>query len=147
MAVMVWIHGGAFSFGSSTGYYGGVLAALNDVIVVSINYRVGVLGFFNVPGTGVKGNYGMLDQVETELSFYICTCFSTRQNDSVTQVTIYAMSDQVGYLSSLYCKSLKPFLLSENSLGTVLLVCIGAKKKPSGSVALENTAYPTRTPY
>ena len=63
MAVMVWIHGGAFSMGSSSGYYGGVLAAFNDVIVVSINYRLGVNGFFNVPNTGVKGNYGMLDQV------------------------------------------------------------------------------------
>ena len=63
MAVMVWIHGGAFSMGSSSGYYGGVLAAFNDVIVVSINYRLGVNGFFNVPDTDVKGNYGMLDQV------------------------------------------------------------------------------------
>ena len=49
--------------GSSSGYYGGVLAAFNDVIVVSINYRLGVNGFFNVPDTGVKGNYGMPDQV------------------------------------------------------------------------------------
>ena len=49
--------------GSSSGYYGGVLAAFNDVIVVSINYRLGVNGFFNVPDTDVKGNYGMLDQV------------------------------------------------------------------------------------
>jgi len=63
MTVMVWIHGGAFSLGSSTGYYGGVLAAFNDVIVVSFNYRLGVFGFFNVPGTEVKGNYGILDQV------------------------------------------------------------------------------------
>ena len=63
MAVMVWIHGGAFSMGSSSGYYGGVLATFNDVIVVSINYRLGVNGFFNVPDTDVKGNYGMPDQV------------------------------------------------------------------------------------
>jgi len=65
MAVMVWIHGGAFSIGTASHYPGGVLAAFNDVIVVSINYRLGVLGFFNVPGTNVKGNYGMLDQVGT----------------------------------------------------------------------------------
>ena len=64
MAVMVWIHGGAFCQGSSTFYPGGVLATFNDVIVVSINYRLGILGFFNVPGTDFKGNYGMLDQVK-----------------------------------------------------------------------------------
>lgn len=69
MAVMVWIHGGAFSMGSSSGYYGGVLAAFNDVIVVSINYRLGVNGFFNVPDTDVKGNYGMLDQVGSNFQF------------------------------------------------------------------------------
>ena len=63
MAVMVFVHGGGFSYGTSTAYPGGVLATFNDVIVVSINYRVGVLGFFNIPGTDYKGNYGMLDQV------------------------------------------------------------------------------------
>ena len=63
MAVMVWIHGGAFKHGSSTEYPGHVLAAFNDVIVVTFNYRLGVLGFLNIPGTDIKGNYGMLDQV------------------------------------------------------------------------------------
>ncbi len=63
MAVMVWIHGGGFNFGTSTVYLGGVLASFNDVIVVSINYRLGILGFLNIPGTEYKGNYGMLDQV------------------------------------------------------------------------------------
>jgi len=62
-AIMVWIHGGRFAFGSSSRYPGGVLSAFNDVIVVSINYRLGILGFFNFPGTDVKGNYGILDQV------------------------------------------------------------------------------------
>ncbi|XP_078372745.1 cholinesterase-like isoform X2 [Oculina patagonica] len=64
MAVMVFIHGGGFAFGSSTFYHGGVLAGFNDVIVVTINYRLGVLGFFNIPGTDYEGNYGMLDQVQ-----------------------------------------------------------------------------------
>ena len=63
MAVMVWIHGGGFTLGSSTEYPGHVLAAFNDVIVVTFNYRLGILGFLNVPDTDVKGNYGMFDQV------------------------------------------------------------------------------------
>ena len=63
MPVMVWIHGGGFTLGTSAIHPGGVLAAFNDVIVVSINYRLGVLGFLNIPETDYKGNYGMLDQV------------------------------------------------------------------------------------
>ena len=60
---MLWIHGGAFEWGASRDYNPSVLVALNDVIVVTINYRLGVLGFFNIPGTDVKGNFGMHDQV------------------------------------------------------------------------------------
>ena len=44
-------------------YDGSVLASFNDVIVVTINYRLGLLGFLNIPGTELTGNYGMLDQV------------------------------------------------------------------------------------
>ena len=43
-AVMVWIHGGCFVSGSGKEYYGNDLA-LDGVIVVSINYRLGVFGF------------------------------------------------------------------------------------------------------
>ena len=74
MAVMVWIHGGGFasrssakyrgfSLGSSTEYPAHVLAGYNDVIVVTFNYRLGILGFLNIPKKDQKGNYGMLDQV------------------------------------------------------------------------------------
>ena len=62
-AVMVWIYGGGFVVGTAKDYNGTALSALNDIIVVSINYRVGVFGFLNIPGTDVKGNYGMYDQV------------------------------------------------------------------------------------
>ncbi|XP_031555482.1 putative inactive carboxylesterase 4, partial [Actinia tenebrosa] len=62
LAIMVWIHGGGFVGGSGSSYNPSVLVAYHDVIVVTINYRLGVLGFFNIPGTDVKGNFGMLDQ-------------------------------------------------------------------------------------
>ncbi len=68
--VMVWIHGGAFIIGSGMepSSHGGNLAAHGDVVVVSINYRLGALGFMNlkeitggrIPATG---NEGLLDQV------------------------------------------------------------------------------------
>ena len=68
LPVMVWIHGGGFMLGEGATYDGENLARLG-AIVVTINYRLGVFGFFAHPalsqqsGTGVSGNYGMLDQI------------------------------------------------------------------------------------
>jgi para-nitrobenzyl esterase len=63
---MVWIHGGAFQFGESNDYDPRALVGKN-VVVVSINYRLGALGFLAHPaltaeGGGTSGNYGFLDQ-------------------------------------------------------------------------------------
>lgn len=63
--VMVWIHGGAFAGGSSGIYDAGRLAARGDIVVVTINYRLGTLGFLAHPALGVDGNvgnYGLADQ-------------------------------------------------------------------------------------
>jgi len=68
LPVMVWIHGGAMVHGSSTMYPGDALAA-QGVIVVSMNYRMGRLGFFAHPALAaespedVRGNYGYMDQL------------------------------------------------------------------------------------
>jgi len=76
--VMAWIHGGSFMTGSgSEGLYrGGVLAREDDVVVVTVNYRLGLLGFLSHPifdepdGTWLdgeawtgNGNWGLADQV------------------------------------------------------------------------------------
>ncbi|MFK8004215.1 MAG: carboxylesterase/lipase family protein [Polyangiales bacterium] len=67
--VMLWLHGGAFIQGSATTglYDGSVFAAAGDVVVVSVNYRLGALGFLAhealVDEAGTAGNYGLLDQV------------------------------------------------------------------------------------
>jgi para-nitrobenzyl esterase len=67
--VLVWIHGGSFTHGSA-GYpiYDGTRLARRGVVVVSFNYRVGVLGFMAHPelsaeAGGSSGNYGFLDQI------------------------------------------------------------------------------------
>lgn len=70
--VMVWIHGGALiqGKGSMDIYSGERLASERDLVVVTINYRLGVFGFLSHPefagenGEGASGNYGMLDQVK-----------------------------------------------------------------------------------
>ncbi|EKN64835.1 carboxylesterase type B [Neobacillus bataviensis LMG 21833] len=68
--VMVWIHGGAFvsGSGSSSWYDGASFAAQGDVVVVTINYRLGILGFLHLSEIGgeeyaTSGNCGILDQV------------------------------------------------------------------------------------
>src|SRR3954451_13663151 len=59
--VMVWIHGGAFVSGTgATPWYDGRSFARDDVVLVTINYRLGALGFLHVDG---QGNNGILDQV------------------------------------------------------------------------------------
>ena len=65
--VMVWIHGGAFMAGSANPYDASVLARDGDIVVVSINYRVGVLGFVNFGDAlglpAIPPNLGLRDQI------------------------------------------------------------------------------------
>jgi para-nitrobenzyl esterase len=62
--VLVWIHGGAFTSGAGSlaWYSGDQFAANGDVIAVSINYRLGALGFLYLPEVSA-GNLGLLDQI------------------------------------------------------------------------------------
>ncbi|KAK2178847.1 hypothetical protein NP493_527g05011 [Ridgeia piscesae] len=63
--VMVWIYGGSFSSGSANldVYDGRILAATNDVVVVSMQYRMGALGFLYLDVPEAPGNMGLLDQL------------------------------------------------------------------------------------
>ncbi|XP_077979660.1 uncharacterized protein LOC144435001 [Glandiceps talaboti] len=62
-AVMMWIHGGAFMFGQGMGYDGHVLAGMFDVVLVTINYRLGSFGFLSTADEHSPGNFGILDQI------------------------------------------------------------------------------------
>ncbi|KAJ5551589.1 hypothetical protein N7461_006287 [Penicillium sp. DV-2018c] len=63
--VMFWIHGGAFTggAGSDPTMDGGNLASRGDVVVVTINYRLGALGFLALDDGKTNGNYGLADQI------------------------------------------------------------------------------------
>ncbi len=70
LPVMVWIHGGSFETGAgSMAVYDGANLASLGVVAVTINYRLGPLGFLAHPALsaespeGSSGNYGLLDQV------------------------------------------------------------------------------------
>ncbi|NKQ52756.1 carboxylesterase family protein [Amycolatopsis sp. K13G38] len=62
--VMVWIHGGAYTTGAGSMdiYDARRLAAEGDVVVVTINYRLGALGYLRLDGIS-PGNLGLLDQL------------------------------------------------------------------------------------
>lgn len=63
--VMVWIHGGAFINGNGGMYDSRWLVDRGDIVVVTLNYRLGALGFLAHPALGPKGavgNYGLQDQ-------------------------------------------------------------------------------------
>lgn len=71
LPVMVWIHGGAFMTGAgSVPVYDGAALARKGVVVVTINYRLGVLGYFAHPELiaeakgGICANFGTTDQIE-----------------------------------------------------------------------------------
>ncbi|XP_050293111.1 uncharacterized protein LOC126733761 [Anthonomus grandis grandis] len=63
--VMVWMYGGGLTLGTSRpGVYGPEFLLTKDIILVSFNYRLGVLGFLSIsdPKLGVPGNLGLKDQ-------------------------------------------------------------------------------------
>uniref|UniRef100_A0A673VVD1 Neuroligin-2-like n=1 Tax=Salmo trutta TaxID=8032 RepID=A0A673VVD1_SALTR len=62
--VMLFIHGGSYMEGTGNMFDASVLAAYGNVIVVSMNYRLGVLGFLSTGDQSAKGNYGLLDQIQ-----------------------------------------------------------------------------------
>jgi len=72
LPVMFWIHGGSFSIGSgsqlfalflgTSNIYDGSQLALRDVVVVTINYRLGIFGFLFGNSSAAPGNMGYWDQ-------------------------------------------------------------------------------------
>jgi carboxylesterase type B len=63
LPVMVWLHGGAFQQGGSNRpEYQGKALVERDLIVVSVNYRLGALGFLVSSADGLYGNFGLMDQ-------------------------------------------------------------------------------------
>uniref|UniRef100_A0A8B9JJP0 Carboxylic ester hydrolase n=1 Tax=Astyanax mexicanus TaxID=7994 RepID=A0A8B9JJP0_ASTMX len=63
LPVLVWIHGGGFVLGAAAMQDGSGLAAYQNVVVVIIQYRLGLTGFFSTGDEHAPGNYGLLDQL------------------------------------------------------------------------------------
>jgi para-nitrobenzyl esterase len=70
LPVMVWFHGGGNTQGTGVIYGGSTMAARTKTVIVSINYRLGALGFLAHPALsavtpGGSGNYGTMDQLQS----------------------------------------------------------------------------------
>ncbi|WP_308222764.1 carboxylesterase family protein [Frankia sp. AgPm24] len=63
LPVMVWWHGGGFTGGSGSAYDAARLATRGHVMVVTVNYRLGVFGYLSLPGLAGSGTFGLADQV------------------------------------------------------------------------------------
>lgn len=65
LTTLVWIYGGGYIYGSSTLdiYNAAYLAAFGNVIIASMNYRLGPFGFLYMGNNGAPGNAGLMDQV------------------------------------------------------------------------------------
>ncbi|KAJ6217577.1 hypothetical protein RDWZM_008734 [Blomia tropicalis] len=63
LPVLMFIHGESFEWNAGSSYDGSVLASYSNMVVVTINFRLGILGFFPSPGGSARGNFGLMDQV------------------------------------------------------------------------------------
>ena len=101
--VMLWLHGGGFDSGTSA-WNPGMQLAKKDVVVVSVNHRLNILGFLDLSGVSKKykysGNVGMLDVVQALQ--WIQKNISQFGGDP-TNVTIFGESGGGGKVGTLLC--------------------------------------------
>ena len=155
--VMIWIHGGGYTTGSSSLdiYDGLTLAATNDVIVASFNYRVGAFGFLYLGTDEAPGNMGLYDQamamqwIKDNVHFF---------GGNPNSITVFGESAGAGsitahLLSPLSKHLVKRAILQSGSvnapwshmsaekskvLALTLALNVGCIEKGNSSVALEN---------
>ncbi|KAJ7433577.1 cholinesterase [Mycena galericulata] len=98
--VMFWIHGGAFTSGEGSDaiFDGGSLVSRGDVVVVTINYRLGALGFLALDDGVTNGNFGLADQI-TALT-WVHEHIASFGGDP-TRVTIFGQSAGAGSVRAL----------------------------------------------
>ncbi|HKP74724.1 MAG TPA: carboxylesterase family protein, partial [Longimicrobiaceae bacterium] len=139
LPVMVFIHGGAFvtGAGSSPLYDGGYLAAVGKVVVVTLNYRLGPLGFLYLGksyGQGTNGNFGLLDQQQalTWVQSNISAFGGDPKKVTVFGESAGAMSVGLHLFSIPTSKTLfRAAIMESNPMGVVYRDTVRAKKDAS----------------
>ncbi len=141
--VMFWLHGGGFRVGSSNDpmTYGKALAKKGDVVIVSVNHRLNILGFLDLSAHGDKyaqsANVGMLDVVKA--LEWVQSNIGNFGGDS-SNVTIFGESGGGGKVGTLMCMPAAKGLFHKAIIqsGTLLNVMTEEKSQALGSKVLEN---------
>jgi para-nitrobenzyl esterase len=158
--VMVWIHGGSLVTGASSDYDPSDLVDRGDVIVVTINYRLGALGFLAQPALDAEGhkfaNYGLMDQqmaldwVRHNILFFggdphnVTIFGESAGGQSVTSHLTapgsHGLFDQAIIESGAYALQLPPLAASEAG-GTAFASAVGCSDQTAA--CLRNTSVAT----
>lgn len=141
--VMLWLHGGGFHVGSSNDpmTYGKALAKKGDVVVVSVNHRLNILGYLDLSACGEKyaqsANVGMLDIVKA-LEWIRDNIEKFGGNPS--DVTIFGESGGGGKVGTLMCMPAAQGLFQKAIIqsGTMLNVMTKEQSQGLGLAVLEN---------
>lgn len=137
--VMVWLHGGGFDSGTSA-WDPGMCLAKKDVVVVSINHRLNILGFLDLSTCGAKykqsGNVGMLDAVAALK--WVRDNIKNFGGDP-TNVTIFGESGGGGKVGTLLCMPVAHGLFHKAIImsGTILNVNTKAMTEELGEAVLK----------
>ena len=141
--VMLWLHGGGFHVGSSNDpmTYGKALAKKGDVVIVSVNHRLNILGYLDLSACGKKyaqsANVGMLDIVKAlEWIKKNIEYFGGNPSD----VTIFGESGGGGKVGTLMCMPAAKGLFHKAIIqsGTLVNVMTKEKSQALGLAVLEN---------
>lgn len=141
--VMLWLHGGGFHVGSSNDpmTYGKALAKKGDVVVVSVNHRLNILGYLDLSACGPKyaqsANVGMLDIVKA--MEWIKNNIE-RFGGNPSDVTILGESGGGGKVGTLMCMPAAKGLFQKAIIqsGTLINVMTKEKSQALGLAVLEN---------
>ncbi len=141
--VMLWLHGGGFHVGSSNDpmTYGKALAKKGDVVIVSVNHRLNILGFLDLSACSEKyaqsANVGMLDIVKA--LEWINKNIENFGGDP-SNVTIFGESGGGGKVGTLMCMPSAKGLFHKAIIqsGTLLNTMTKAKSQSLGLAVLEN---------
>ena len=141
--VMVWLHGGGFHVGSSNDpmTYGQALAKKGDIVMVSVNHRLNILGFLDLSACGEKyaqsANVGMLDIVKA--LEWVKNNIENFGGDP-SDVTIVGESGGGGKVGTLMCMPAAKGLFHKAIIqsGTLLNTMTKEKSQALGLAVLEN---------
>lgn len=149
--VMLWLHGGGFHVGASNDpmTYGEALARKGDIVFVSVNHRLNILGFLDLSACGEKyalsANVGMLDIVKSlEWIQQNIEMFGGNPSD----VTIVGESGGGGKVGTLMCMPSAKGLFHKAIIqsGTLLNTMTKEKSQALGLTVLENLGLTQENP-